>query len=279
MAGAGRILAITGGHRVDLDAFGAMMDAVCAERAWTWAHAVQPSAQGWLSPRHADAFDAVVCHDLPGLRLERGRAPEPSGPDPATARAVADLLDQGQGLVMLHHALAGWPGWEGWADALGGRFHYAPGRLRGKDWPSSGTRLTRYTARVAAPDHPVCAGVGDFELDDELYCCPVFASEVVPLLRADADLDPALFVRTYEHVLHGEEAAPDCTGHPPASDLIGWASVAGRSPLVVLQPGDSAATFALPPYRRLLGNAIAWVASKAARRWAAGHPAPVAPSP
>jgi uncharacterized protein len=278
MAGTGRVLAITGGHRVDLGAFGGMLAAVCAERGWVWAHVEQPSAQDWLRPEHAGAFDAIVCHDLPGLRLKRGRAPEPDGPDPATAGALAALLDQGQGLVMLHHALAGWPAWEGWAHALGGRFHYAPGRLRGVDWPSSGTRIARYTARVSAPDHPVCAGVTDFELTDELYCCTVFAAEVVPLLRADTDLDPTRFVRTYEHVLYGEDAAPDCTGHPPASDLIGWATVAGRSPVVVLQPGDSAATFALPQYRRLLGNALAWVASEPARRWAAGHPAPVDPS-
>ena len=120
--------------------------------------------------------------------------------------------------------------------------------------------------------HPVCEGVDDFELTDELYCCPVFADEVVPLLRTDADLRRRLFVSTYEHVLHGAEGAPDCSAHPPASDLIGWATVAERSPVVYLQPGDSGATFGLVPYRRLVANALEWVASPAAHEWAGGAP-------
>jgi type 1 glutamine amidotransferase len=185
---------------------------------------------------------------------------------------MVELLRRGQGIVATHHSLAGWPGWEGWAEALGGRFHYAPGRLRGHDWPSSGTRITRYTARVVAPEHPVCADVTDFPLTDELYCCPVFDDDVTPLLRTDASMEGRLFTSTYEHVLVGEADAPDCRAHPPASDLIAWATVAERSPVVYVQPGDSAATFALEGYRQVIANALAWVASPAAHRWAADHP-------
>lgn len=274
-----RILAVTGGHRVDLDAFLGMVAGICAERDWTWAHTVQPSARRWLRPEHAGRFDAILCHDLPGLKLTRGEPPAPIAPDPEEARALVALLEGGQGLVMLHHALAGWPAWEGWAEALGGRFHYAPGRLRGQEWPSSGTRITRYTARIAAPEHPVCEGVRDFALTDELYCCPVFADEVVPLVRTDADLDRAAFVRTYEHVRYGKRNAPDCLDHPPASDLIAWATSAGRSPVVVVQPGDSGDTFAIPEFRHLLRNALGWVGSSPARQWASRHANPVPPPP
>jgi type 1 glutamine amidotransferase len=94
-------------------------------------------------------------------------------------------------------------------------------------------------------------------------------------MRSDADFDPALFISTYEHVLVGEAAAPRCDGHPPSSSLICWATVAGRSPLVYIQPGDSASTFAIPQYRRLMANAIAWVASPAAHEWAAANPVPI----
>jgi type 1 glutamine amidotransferase len=268
-----RVLAVTGGHRFDLDAFRAMLDAVCVTaddgRHWTWAHAVQPLAQRWLD---GDApFDAVLCHDIPGLHLKRGEPPRRIDPEPWVPVALAEMFERGTGVVVLHHALAGWPSWDGWADAVGGRFLYAPGPLHGAPWPSSGTRIDTYTARVLAADHPVCAGVDDFVLTDELYCCPVFEDRVVPLLGTDADTAPGRFVSTYEHVLVGEEAAPRCVGHPPASSLIAWATSAGNSPVVVLQPGDNAETFALPPYRRLLGNALAWVASAEARAWAASR--------
>jgi uncharacterized protein len=269
------ILVLTGGHRVDLDALFEMISAICDPRGWRWAHARQPSAQGWLEPSMAGRWDAVLAHDIPGLHLRRGVPPEPDGPSIGVRRALVELLRRGQGLVVTHHALAAWPAWEGWAEALGGRFHYAPGRLRGRDWPSSGTRLATHTARVVAPDHPVCAGIADFSLTDELYCCPVFEDDVVPLVRTDAAMDGRLFTSTYEHVVVGEADAPDCRDHPPASDLIAWATVAERSPLVYVQPGDSAATFALDAYRALIANALVWVASADAHRWAATHPQPV----
>jgi uncharacterized protein len=271
-----RILAVTGGHRVDLDAFTGMLAGICAERGWVFAHAVQPAAQDWLGPEHRGVFDAVLCYDLPGVVLKRGTAPRPLMPAFEMARGLCDLLEEGQGFVFLHHALAGWPAWPGWAEVLGGRYHYAPGSLRGVDWPDSGFRYARYTVRVADPDHPVCAGVDDFELDDELYCCPVFEPDVVPLLRASAP--SGAFRETYREVL-GTLGSGPAWEHPPASDLIGWAKTAGRSPVVYLQPGDGPGTFAHPGYRRLVANAVAWVASDSAREWAAEHRTPVLPPP
>jgi uncharacterized protein len=267
-----RVLAVTGGHRVDLDAFTGMLAGICAQRGWVFAHAVQPAAQDWLGPEHLGVFDAVLCYDLPGLALQRGTAPRPAPVVPDVARRLAELLEAGQGFVFLHHALAGWPAWPGWAEVLGGRYHYAPGSLRGVAWPDSGFRYARYTVRVLAADHPVCAGVGDFELDDELYCCPVFDADVVPLLRASAVDGP--FRETYREVL-GTVGAGPAWEHPPASDLIGWAKTAGRSPVVYLQPGDGPGTFAHPEYRRLVANALSWVSSDSAREWAARQATPV----
>ena len=146
-----RLLAITGGHRVDMDAFTGMLGDICAERGWVFAHAAQPAAQDWLGPEHRGVFDAVLCHDLPGLDLRRGHAPQPIPPAPEVAGRLAELLTAGQGFVFLHHALAGWPAWPGWAEVLGGRYHYAPAELRGEPWPDSGFRYAEYTARVVDP--------------------------------------------------------------------------------------------------------------------------------
>ena len=211
-----RFLAVTGGHRVDLDAFTGMLAGICAERGWVFAHAVQPAAQDWLGPEHRGVFDAVLCYDLPGLALRRGTAPRPVPPAPEVARRLADLLEAGQGFVFLHHALAGWPAWPGWAEVLGGRYHYAPACCAAGAGPirASGTRGT--PRGCADPDHPVCAGVADFELSDELYCCPVFAADVVPLLRADAPDGP--FRETYHEVLGTPRSGPP------------WAAPGGQRP-------------------------------------------------
>jgi uncharacterized protein len=271
-----RFLAVTGGHRVDEDAFAGLLGGICADRGWVFARAVQPAAQGWLGPEHRGAFDAFLCHDVPGLVLRRGSAPQPVPPAPEVARRLAELLDEGQGFVFLHHALAGWPAWPGWAEVLGGRYHYAPAELRGRAWPDSGFRYADYTARVADRHHPVCAGVEDFRLSDELYCCPVFTDDVIPLLRADAPSGP--FRETYYEVLGTPNPDPPWR-HPAPSDLIAWAKPAGRSPVVYIQPGDGRDAFGHPAFRRLVGNALAWVSSDQARAWAAAHRTRIIPPP
>ena len=92
-----RVLAVTGGHSFDLDAFRSMMTDICDERRWLWAHAVQPSAQQWLDGKQSGRWDAIVCHDIPGLSLKRGDAPHPVGPTDEQKQAITTLLENGQG--------------------------------------------------------------------------------------------------------------------------------------------------------------------------------------
>ena len=259
----GRLLAITGGHRFDLDALRAMLDSVCDALGWEWALAAQPAAQRWLRPEHAGMWDAIVLYDIPGLDLARGAEPVVTQPSPETSTALLDLLAAGQGIVALHHALAGWPAWDDWADVLGGRFLYAPGSLHGVDLPASGYRMDHYRVDVVAPDHPVCVGVEPFDLDDELYLCPVFEDRVTPLLTTPAPISAASMIDTHREVRFGERlpAAPQS-----GSRLLGWTREHGPSRIVYLLPGHGPSTMEHPQFRRLLANACAWVAPAALKR-------------
>lgn len=272
-----RILVITGGHRVALDDFLGAVAAVCDERGWVWAHATQPSAQRWLTDELAGQWDAILLHDIPGLRLKRGEEPVVVGPDAETAADVVNLLDAGQGIVVLHHAISAWPGWEGWAEVVGARFLYRPGRLRGQDLPSSGYRLDRFTISPVA-EHPITSGVVPFEVDDELYFIPVLTDRIRPLLQQDADMDGALFQDTFDEVSNGSSTGVTCAGRPAdeglhgGSRLQGWTTIAGRSPVATLLMGDGPSTFAHPMFRQLLGNALAWVSSDDAHAEAQAAP-------
>jgi hypothetical protein len=124
-----RVLAVTGGHSIDLEAFRGLLDDVCDQRDMTWAHSTQPAAQRWLTGELP--FDAVLLHDIAGLHLKRGEPPRAVEPSAEVRAHLTDLFTTGTGLVILHHALASWPSWEAWADAIGGRFFYAPGSLHG----------------------------------------------------------------------------------------------------------------------------------------------------
>jgi type 1 glutamine amidotransferase len=270
-----RLLAVTGGHRYDAPAFTAMVDDACATLGWTYDHVEHPDPEALLQPLLAHRYDAVFLHDIPGLRLARGTEPEVFGPSDEARLAIAELLDAGIGVVATHHALAGWPAWDGWAGALGGRFLYAPGTLRGEPVPSSGYRFGPY--RVAPfGSHPITEGVEPFDVVDELYLCPVHERDITPILVTDAEVSPATMVDAYHEVTVGEQVpASGQSGSP----FVGWVHAAGRSPIAYLLPGHTAETMAHPMYRRLVTNALRWAASPAAHAWAAsvGHPVDARP--
>jgi uncharacterized protein len=266
----GRLLAVTGGHRYDAAAFAAALDDVTSAQSWVWAHAEQPTAQQWLAPEHAGMWDAILLHDIAGLPLRRGSEPVPIGPSPEQASAIVALLDAGQPLLVTHHAVSSWPAWQGWAEIVGARFHYRPGVLRGRRRPGSGYRMSSYRVCVADPAHPLAQGMDRIEFDDELYHFDVLDDVIHPVLRADADFDGALFTYTYDEVCQGAPTGRTCAAQGVGPDVIAWTTVAGRSPIAVVQPGDGPATFANPGYRTLLGNALRWLTDPAvaAHAWA-----------
>jgi type 1 glutamine amidotransferase len=267
-----KVLVVTKGHPFEEAPFFEMFD---ADPEFDWEHAEHPEAARLFSAAHAGRWDAVVRYDLPGLRFHRGQGTELIPPDPAEVAGLHAMLEAGQGTVFLHHALAGWPAWKGYDEIMGGRYLYEPGYVRGKWWPDSGYRF-RVTHRMRAvdPEHPVCAGVPEFELTDELYLAPVFEDAIVPLYRSDANFSPKNFFSP-ALALRGQRDSNEGWTHPEGSSLVAWAKVSGRSPIVYLQPGDGPSAYGNPGFRRLLGNAIRWVASREAHAWAAAQKAQV----
>lgn len=222
----------------------------------------QPLAARLMNPEGMRGFDALVLYDMPGLDF--GREPRPAyvEPDPAFKAGFLALLDQGIGVVALHHAIAGWPAWPDYAELLGGRFLYRPGPLRGQARPDSGYRHdVQHSLEAVQPDHPVLAGVPPrFDLTDELYLFEVFEDSVQPLLRSSHHFVRDGFYSAAQAVA-GRMFSNAGWSHPEGSNLIGWTKRARNSPLVYLQPGDGPNTYADPNYRRLVENAIRWVAA------------------
>ena len=118
---------------------------------------------------------------------------------------------------------------------------------------------------TAGGAHPVLVGVPDrFALLDEPYRHELFEANIEPLLwRGPVN---GRFLSATHAVRRVPD--PDEEFESPESAIIGWATSAGNSPVVSLQPGDRAETFAHPAYQTLVGNALRWVASSKARDWA-----------
>ena len=230
----------------------------------------QPEAMERLAPGRVGA-DVVVAYDLPGIRFRPGELPELPPPPESLVAGFEGLLDEGQPFVFLHHAIASWPAWEGFAEVVGGRYHYCAAELRGEAWPDSGYRHdVAQTFTVVAPDHPLAKGLPPtFELTDETYQCPVFEDDVIPVVVTDAPRGEDAHYST-ELAMFGTRYSNEGWHHPPGSSYVAWVKRSGRSPVAYLQPGDGPEAFGNPNFRRLLLNAIQWAASPEARAWASG---------
>lgn len=268
------VIVVTRGHAFDRNAFLAMFDAMPDVQPVL---VDQPAAQIVLQPEYAGEYDAVLFYDMsgiPGIGLTHDGAGADGSPPARYRAAVEGLLERGTGLVLLNHATVSWPNWPLWRQISGSSFLLRQGDLDGVAVPGSGYRgghgpLPNATVHLEPQgSHPVLEGLeAGFAVTDELYLKAAgFESKVLPLLRADY---PFLVENFSPPPLAppSEQAAWD---HPPGSDLLAWANAAGRSPVVVSDLGDGPSAFANQGFRTFLHNALAWVASEEARRWAAG---------
>ena len=265
-----QVLVVTKGHPFDRNAFHAMFD---ENREVVTTFVEQPAAQVMLRPEHVRFYDVVVFYDMWGVTLDPASSAD-GLPSAEYIGAIEALLDRGKGLVLLNHALVQWPLWPLWREVSGSTFMLAEGELQGRRVPGSGYRggagepHRNATHRLTPVDaaHPVVAGLDQgFEITDELYLrTPLVSPDIVPLLVSDYRFTQANF----NPPPLAPRAQQDAWVHPDGDNVIVWAKRSRNSPVVACEAGDGPAAYANPAFRRLLRNAMAWVASEPARAWA-----------
>jgi type 1 glutamine amidotransferase len=269
-----RVLLVTKGHAFDHDAFLAMfeemedLDVTMVE---------QPAAQVILRPENVGPYDAVLFYDMsgiPGIGLMHDGAGDTGIPPEDYRRSIEALIHGGIGIVMLNHGTVSWPLWPLWRSISGSSFMLTEGELNGERVSGSGYRgghgpYPNPTINLAPvdPAHPVAAGLEDgFTVTDEIYLkTEKLGPKVTPLFRSDYEFVAENF--TPPPLAPPEEQAD--WSHPEGSNVVVWANVAGNSPVVAADIGDSPEAFGNADFRRLLRNALKWVASADAREWAA----------
>jgi hypothetical protein len=254
------VLVVTKGHPFDRGAFFAMLDALPGQgEQYTWTHVEHPAATALFRPDEAWRFSAFLLYDMPGIAF---RVPEPPIFEPPPAGFMDNLerlLDGGMPFLFLHHAIAGWPTSDRYADIMGARFLYQPANLHGRACADSGYRhdVTHHVMPVA--QHPVTEGLSDgFTITDELYLAEIFEDNVQPLMRSNhAFVDDEFY--SAGRAMEGQLYSRDGWTHKPGSNLIAWARQEKASRIVTVQCGDGPAAYANAGYRTLLGNALAWL--------------------
>jgi type 1 glutamine amidotransferase len=200
-----RIAVVTGEHPFrerDFDALFASMDDVAFRREELAEFVVDPARP---------TYDAVVFYHFHQPR-----------PDPVTARALLELTERGQGIVVLHHALLAFREWEEWGRLVGvadRSFGYTPGQ--------------RITVRVADRNHPLVAGLSDWEMTEETY--QMDSPEEGVLLTVD---------------------------HPTSMKGVGWVRTHGNSRVFCFQCGHDNRAYDHPRFRETLHRAILWTARR-----------------
>ena len=224
-AGKQRVLVVTGGHDFDR-AFWSVFDDPSLEVV----RFNEADRKAVFTSADTGNFAAIVLYDMytPTTPEDRAR--------------ILDLIDRGQGFVVLHHALATYSDWPEFSRLSGGRFFLQP-----EVWDGIARKQSTYLhdvheeVTVADPEHPVTRGVGDFEIVDETY--------------------KGYWVDPRAHVLL-------TTDEPTSERPLAWAREQGRSRIVTIQlghggPAGGRNAFSSPAYKRLVGNAIRWVSRPA----------------
>ncbi len=144
------------------------------------------------------------------------------------------LLEDGVGVVALHHCIAGYPDWAEWAHIIGGKYFLEPEAFEGKQWPASSYRHeVLLQINVTDTRHPVTSGVKNFQILDETYT--------------------NLWIDSRAHVL--------LTGETEQGDSpLAWVKSYRHSRVCYLQPGHGPEAFQHALYRRLVMQAIRWAA-------------------
>ena len=255
-----QVLVITRGHEFEREPFNTLLDSLGEDITWT--HVEHPAAQVFLDPAQAAPYDVILFYDLAGPGVRQTNAdgsnqrvyPEPSA---QLKRSFQALVEQGKGLVFLHHSSAGWAHhWPEYSEVIGGACDwYAPTTIRGVDHPRHGFfGNTEQHLSVVDKNHPVVQGLaGGFDMTDEAYACAWFEDSVHPLLRTS---------------FKPEDPTKNLNPSWPYSNLAAWYKASENSPVVYIQLGHNHLAWENPAYPVLLGNALKWAGSKEALDWA-----------
>ncbi len=147
--------------------------------------------------------------------------------------AYLKLTTDGKPLLFLHHAIVSYQNWPEFEKILGGKYVE---KARGvpPDEQSNYEHDVWVYSKVENIT-PVTRGFGELRFFDEIYENVRISDNVVPLLK---------------------------TRHPKSMEIIAWENRFNNSKIVYIQPGHDYRTFGDESYRKLLSQAVHYLAEK-----------------
>lgn len=213
-----KVLIVTGGHEFEPKAFLKLFDdkpnityKVCKQ--------AKP-AEAWDRDDLAD-YDVVLLYDFQNEINDTQKA------------RFLSLFRNGTGLIVLHHALLSYQGWPEYERIAGGKYLLDNEKsANGKSTPASTYQAdVDMEVKIAAKDHPVTAGVGDFHMRDEIYRGVRNTPDIKVLATAE--------------------------GRP-----LAWARDEKKSRVFGIIVGHGPGSYNDPNFQKLLSQAIRWTSGR-----------------
>ncbi len=209
------LLIITGGHDFEREAF---FDMFADMPNIKFSSVQHPQANLIYATPALQNYDVLLYYDMNQDISEDQK------------QAFLNMMQQGKGIVFLHHSLASYQNWDEFLQIQGGRYLLNPADERQK---STYQHDEEVDVHVVDPTHPVTRGLSDFTIHDEVYGNFQVLPDVTPLLT---------------------------TEHPLSSNTIAWAHTYGPSKIVTIQLGHDHVAYENGNFQTLLRQAILWVA-------------------
>jgi type 1 glutamine amidotransferase len=216
-----RVLVVTGGHDFEVEPFFKVFK---DNPDITFQAVEHPKAHALLKAEAAKAYDVLVLYDM-----------YQDISDEAKADFLA-RLKKGEGLVVLHHAIASYQKWPEYSKIIGAHYYLEKAVVDGVEKPQSILEHgVHFKLHMTDPAHPVTSGIKDFEIHDETYNLFDVAKDCHPLVTTD---------------------------EPKSNKIIGWAKTYGPARVVYLQSGHDHFAYENPSFRQMLQQAIRWTAQR-----------------
>lgn len=145
--------------------------------------------------------------------------------------AYRELTNRGKPFLLLHHSIVSYQDWPEFEQIVGGKYFE-----KGKGVPEE--LLSTYDHDVWVYSKvenytPVTVGFKELRFFDEVYGNVRVSDKIVPLLK---------------------------TRHPKSMEIIAWENRYNNSKIIYLQPGHDKRTYGEPDYRKLVWQAIKYLA-------------------
>jgi type 1 glutamine amidotransferase len=168
-----------------------------------------------------DRFDAILLHDMHDVTTEQ------------TRQRLTAFVEAGKGVVSLHHAIVNYTDWPWWyREVVGGKYFVKPVDAHAASRYREGVDFLVYPAK-GKQTHPVLRGVPPLLVHDETYQNMWLSPAIEVLMETDC----------------AENDKP-----------VVYAGPHSKARSIYIQLGHSAQTMENPGFRRLVRNALFWVA-------------------